>query len=320
MKKSILLAFIFLVPATSAPAFSPLFYAELSYHAGGYPHSVSSGDFDEDGHTDLAVANFESDDVSILLGSGNGIFSSAVNYGVGDWPYSVATGDFDEDGHADLAVTNYYSNNVSMLIGNGDGAFASSVNFDTGYGPRAVITGDFDANGHIDLAVANNSSADISILLGVGGGTFISDVNYGSVYGSISLITGDYNEDGYADLAVAGDVGVSILINLSGDPTGAKEIPSSPVVFNLLANYPNPFNPTTNIKFSVQKAGRVIISVYDVTGQKVRELVNRNYERGEFKTIWDGKNSDNQPVGSGVYFVRMIAGNYKAVGKMVLIR
>ena len=64
-----------------------------------------------------------SDNVSVLLGNGDGSFQSAVNYGAGDGPSSVAIGDLNGDANLDLAVANRYSDNVSVLLGNGDGSF-----------------------------------------------------------------------------------------------------------------------------------------------------------------------------------------------------
>jgi hypothetical protein len=79
---------------------------------------VAVGDFDGDGKPDLAVANFGSNNVSVLLGNGDGSFQAAQNFGVGSSPYSVAVGDFNGDGVQDLAVANSGSNNVSVLINN----------------------------------------------------------------------------------------------------------------------------------------------------------------------------------------------------------
>ncbi len=73
-------------------------------------------DFNGDGFQDLAVANFGSDDVSVLVGDGYGTFREAVNFGVGLTPHSVAVGDFNGDGKPDLAVANASSDNVSVLI------------------------------------------------------------------------------------------------------------------------------------------------------------------------------------------------------------
>ena len=81
------------------------------------------GDFNSDGNPDLAVANYNSNNVSVLLGNGSGGFGAATNFPVGLTPVSVAVGDFNRDGNPDLAVANYSSNNVSVLLGNGSGGF-----------------------------------------------------------------------------------------------------------------------------------------------------------------------------------------------------
>ena len=78
----------------------------MNYGAGTGPESVAVGDFNGDGKADLAVANWDSDNVSVLLGNGNGTFQAAVNYAAGTDPSSVAVGDFNGDGKADLAVAN----------------------------------------------------------------------------------------------------------------------------------------------------------------------------------------------------------------------
>ena len=77
---------------------------------------MAIGDLDGDGHADLAVANQNSDDVSVLLNLGQGTFAPAVAYPAGNWPYSVAIGDLDGDGHADLAVANQSSDDVSVVL------------------------------------------------------------------------------------------------------------------------------------------------------------------------------------------------------------
>jgi len=77
---------------------------------------VAVGDYNGDGRPDLTVANLNSDNVSILLGSGTGSFGPATNFPVGAGPESVAVGDFNGDGHPDLAVANNGSDNVSILL------------------------------------------------------------------------------------------------------------------------------------------------------------------------------------------------------------
>ena len=94
------------------------------------------GDFNGDGRPDLAVANFNSGNVSVLLGNGNGTFQAAQNFTAGSYSYSVVAGDFNGDGRPDLAVANFWSNRGSVLLGNGNGTFQDAQSFGTGIAPR----------------------------------------------------------------------------------------------------------------------------------------------------------------------------------------
>jgi hypothetical protein len=119
------------------------------------------------------VANYHSDNVSVLLNNGDGIFEQAVNYGAGYYPYSVFAVDLDGDGDNDLAVANRNSYNVSVLLNNGDGTFQTAVNYGAGAEPRSVFAVDLDGDGDNDLAVANSYSDDISILINLSDSTEI---------------------------------------------------------------------------------------------------------------------------------------------------
>ena len=72
-----------------------------------------------------------------------------------------------------------------------------------------------------------------------------------------------------------------------------------------ISNYPNPFNPSTTISYSIPAAAAVELSIYNVKGQKVVTLVNQHQEAGEYATQWNGTDSENNPVASGVYFYRL---------------
>ncbi len=196
------------------------FRPAVNYNAGSGPAFVAVGDFNGDGKADLAVANYNTNNVSVLLGKGDGTFQAGVNYNAGSNPYSVAVGDFNGDGKADLAVANNGSNNVSVLLGNGDGTFQAAVNYNAGSFPQSVAVGDFNGDGKADLAVANYSSNNVSVLLGLGNGTFQAAVNYNAGTGPDSVAAGDFNGDGKADLAVANGSSnnVSVLLGL-GDGT-----------------------------------------------------------------------------------------------------
>ena len=93
-----------------------------------------------------------------------------------------------------------------------------------------------------------------------------------------------------------------------------------PQRLSLSQNFPNPFNPTTVIRFELPHATKVNLVIYNTLGQVVRTLVNEQRARGAHQVQWDGKNVDELDVASGLYFVRMKAGDFVGVRKMVMLR
>jgi len=85
-------------------------------------------------------------------------------------------------------------------------------------------------------------------------------------------------------------------------------------------NFPNPFNPQTTIAFSLKDGANVSLSIYDVGGRRVRDLVNENRTSGAYKVVWDGRSSSGDPVASGVYFYKLVAGSFTDTKKMVLLK
>ncbi len=91
-------------------------------------------------------------------------------------------------------------------------------------------------------------------------------------------------------------------------------------VNNLSQNNPNPFNPTTNINFSLSKNSNVSIIVYNVKGQKVKTLVSDRYTQGSHNVVWNGLDDNNQPVASGVYFYRMVSDEFHSTKKAIMMK
>ena len=205
------------------------FNPAVNYAAGDAPTSVFAADLDGNGDQDLAVANYVSDNVSVLKNNGDGTFAAAVNYAVGDAPQSVFAADLDGDGHADLAVANasFYpdNGNVSVLKNNGDGTFAAPVNYAAHLNPTSVFAADLDGDGDQDLAIANEWSDNVSVLKNNGDGTFAAALNYEAGNAPYSVFAADLDGDGHADLAVANGSSdnVSVLKN-NGDGTFAAAV------------------------------------------------------------------------------------------------
>jgi hypothetical protein len=88
----------------------------------------------------------------------------------------------------------------------------------------------------------------------------------------------------------------------------------------LYQNHPNPFNPGTTIRFVLENTATARIDVFDVRGVRVRTLVNGEVPAGPHRTVWDGRNEVGEIVATGVYFYRLVAGDFVQTKKMILLR
>lgn len=98
------------------------------------------------------------------------------------------------------------------------------------------------------------------------------------------------------------------------------EVRVNELKIELAQNKPNPFNPTTTIGYTVPSRARVTLHIYDVAGRLVVGLVDEDRDAGRYSTVWNGRSANGDPVGSGVYFYRLTAGNDTVTRKMVLLK
>lgn len=103
-----------------------------------------------------------------------------------------------------------------------------------------------------------------------------------------------------------------------GDPTQEPQAPNIPIATALQNAFPNPFNPITNLRYTMKEAGKVNISIYNVKGQLVRSFAKDHNSPGYYHITWDGRDNNGKPVSSGIYMYRMTSGNYSAIKKMIL--
>lgn len=125
------------------------------------------------------------------------------------------------------------------------------------------------------------------------------------VFGSASLLTG---EGWYID-----DVHYS-------NTTGSSNETIIPIKNKLYANFPNPFNPTTTISFSLKEAGDVKLEIFNIRGQKVKTLINSSLPAENHQIVWNGKDDSGKSVSTGIYFYKMKTANYIASRKMILMK
>ncbi|MFO7891461.1 MAG: FlgD immunoglobulin-like domain containing protein [bacterium] len=103
-------------------------------------------------------------------------------------------------------------------------------------------------------------------------------------------------------------------------PIRAEGINTVPDEFTLSPNYPNPFNPTTNFKYQLAEDAEVTINVYNLMGEKVKQLVKENQPAGYYDETWTGVDGSGRTVSSGIYFIYMQAGSFSQTRKITLIR
>ncbi len=214
------------------------------------PAGVATADFNRDGKLDLAVANYGTGMVSILLGNGNGTFQSPTGLLVGSSAQVPIIGDFNGDGKFDLAVP-YWPSAVAVLLGRGDGTFQPAVSYPTGNTSTHGITADFNGDGNLDLAIVTWNPPSVSVLLGKGDGTFQSHVDYAITSEPTGVAAGDFNRDGKLDLAVS-NYGANTVSILLGNGNGT---------FQPRVDYATANNPGAGITADLNGDGKLDLAV-----------------------------------------------------------
>jgi hypothetical protein len=188
-----------------------------NYDVGKNPVGMDTGDLNGDGFLDLAVVNQNSNNISILLGTGTtGSFGTATTLldPGNENPQSIVLRDFNEDGKLDLAAAHPTGPNrgnfLSIRLGTGTGSFGNSTNFNQGIDPRSIAAGDFNGDGKLDLATTPGEGKYISILFGSGTGSFVNPIRINTERSRSTVATADFNGDGKLDLVTTSHGGLRI--------------------------------------------------------------------------------------------------------------
>jgi len=203
---------------------------------GTAPSAVELADFNRDGKLDAAVANSESDNVTILLGDGGGGFKQAAGspFAAGNEPNDLAIGDVNNDRNLDLAFANHDTTYLTVLVGDGKGGFkpatGSPVTVQSKPHPHGVVIADFNGDGWADLATDDWGNNRVTVVFNDKKGGFISP-GVSFPVGKMpyqKLRAADLNKDGKADIVTTNFEGGNVSVLLADGKSGFHETAGSP--------------------------------------------------------------------------------------------
>jgi hypothetical protein len=201
-----------------------VFANHRSFDAGPDPRALGVGDFNADGVTDIAVTNFNTDQVGLLLGNGDGTVATAAFLVTDRLPTALAVADFDGDGVHDVAVVAVNVARGQVFYGDAAGSLTRSVYFDAGNNAESIAAGDIDLDGDIDL-LAGRSGQLLSVVLNQGGVSFQPRREFAAGGSTKSALLVDIDRDGALD-AVTADMANARVGVLLGDGLGNLSGPS----------------------------------------------------------------------------------------------
>ncbi|MCB0301340.1 MAG: VCBS repeat-containing protein [Calditrichaeota bacterium] len=281
---------------------------------------VNFFDFDNDGDLDLfvAVATGLPNNWNVLYENlGDGTFSQTSGIGMdGDasFGYGSAIGDVDGNGYPDVAVLNEL-------------------------GPSDLWKNSGGSNNWVKLAlegtVSNRDAVGSLLEIYHGGKRQLRSIHCGTSYlsqhsstetiglgsdlqiDSLRIRWPSGTEDVVQNLAAGQIWQLREGQGITGIPVETGE---NPAQFRLDANYPNPFNPQTTIRYSLSEAAQLSLKIVDVQGKQIATLAEGFQSAGEYQVEWNGSDELGNPVASGVYFYQLRAGDFRQVRKMMLVR
>ena len=290
--------------------------------------AIAVGDVNGDGLPDAIVGDLSGNlfyhrNIGATFAFESGYFTT-INFGGFSVPRLV---DMDRDRDLDLVVGN--EDGELLFLENIGSSTVPDWQEITGYfgnidvGTNCVPTcGDYDGDGDFDI-LTGDLFHELQYFENTGDGwTENTDIVAGLTAGqNAAPAFGDLNHDGDLDLTIGNYDGTFNYFDnemITSIEPGSELI--APQSFTLYPAYPNPFNPTTTFSYLLPENQAVSIRIFGIDGRLIRTMMNENQTAGEHLLLWNGRNQENQLVGSGVYIVRVIAGAQIRSQKVILMK
>lgn len=301
---------------------------------GGFSAGADWGDIDNDGDLDVYVANAFADRAVknfFYLNNGDGTFTKVDNELTiaSGWTYGVSFGDYDRDGYLDLAMAKCLGateNNALFRNLGGSGGDAKSwvVIKPEGSSEADGLSSNRSAIGAVVRVQATINGEVVVQSRRIEGQNGYCGQNLEAHFGlgdaqiidEVVIEWPDGNVEQFDDLQI--NTVHTLKQNVVSSIGSAQSVVQDD--YKLFANYPNPFNPSTTINYSIPESGSVRIAVYDMLGNEVAELVNNELSAGSHQTVWNGENGYGSQVSSGIYFYTLTSGSVRLTKKMMLLK